>query len=96
MLIPNNLVMIVTKMENGCSSLSEQRESERERKRETKNFLVSDYYNKRCHMCSKEYARQKMSWEKLEKYNLYDRERINTHEVDLFDFFGEKRTNSLV
>ena len=38
MLIPNNLVMIVTKMENGCSSLSEQRESERERKRETKKF----------------------------------------------------------
>ena len=33
-MLPNNLVTIVTKKENGCSSLSEQRESEREEARD--------------------------------------------------------------
>ena len=59
------------------------KENERKRKRETKKFPRLRFLE------------QEMPNVFRDKYNLSDRERKNTHEVDLFDFFCEKRTNSL-
>ena len=85
------------KKENGCSSLSEQREWEKEEARD-KEISSPPIFRTRDATCVQRKMRGKNELrEKWDKYNLSDRERTNTHEVDLFDsfFFCEKRTNCL-